>query len=954
MQSNVTGQHALSNSTSLQQNQLPRDESQHAAGEAMDCDGDQAPPAAETTTSQPCPARTARRRLPNLPAGFTEDVASIGPLVLPDEGAGSLSRPKDPDPVPVVFHGTKVMPQDHLYALPGGEKPHRVNKTLTVAEHLVAADYSDRNGYTTAHGKRDMQALLRDAHNRKLVSIRLLFALALGYEKQIAALKSDGAQSSSPPGATPDSSPGATPDSSAPNSTDHARSRRQPSQKRPKSASDAAKRPRSAPTLPPGISKRGRKAKPDSTPESADRRRSQRARKRLFGWVGMMLAFLGGSKAELTSFVVSMIKAALVPTGIVRRYVFLTSDVIARLLDDDRVAKVIYREVDKRRRPPISRFVLAAVKGCSTTSMDALRFACSWMPGHSTLSKAKQAFEKTLEQRWCPSGPVPSRGTTLSPEEQQREATSEAESAPDDEDEDEELEAEVDAAMHEPPAEPTPREVHEATAASFQQQALPLLAAQYPAHPPTKIFDQWGGGADADWPFRDEGWSANVLHIVAHRAGQLLAFQKALLTPKELFVDEQFTAPAGRRQGLASQLMLLACNVASAQRLVRLQVADDNEGAIDTYKAWGMEPWEPRKSGWFQKVEETTDDGYGFMEGSKAGVRTKVAAICKDKPLAADVEIFVMATFAIRGVELHHIGVLEPPEAAAAADVSAAAAAPEAPAQEPSAAAQAAEPQDPEGASPTCENAQVPRKPGLCEDGDDTLDAAASEDTANPKVAPSHGCKSLVDAITMMLVGTYAYRPGPLPHKSMGRTHAHMRRACIDEYMPAPDHLHVCCCVRTALCHMEIFLPHDFATSCHNGRTHRLGDADSWSHAVYPAFKPTADGARWQNAPKGRQSGTQFVLVLLATGMRNVQHLASLPSRMRIKVHSCVNAFMLRVWFGKDDAANVRSHPNLTHAHLMHTHVMLMLPGAFGHADASARRTCHGRGRKATGDRLRA
>jgi len=60
-----------------------------------------------------------------------------------------------------------------------------VTLKLSPAQQLAGDAYSDANGYTTPDGKRDARALLRDAYDRKLVSVRLLFILALGYERQI-------------------------------------------------------------------------------------------------------------------------------------------------------------------------------------------------------------------------------------------------------------------------------------------------------------------------------------------------------------------------------------------------------------------------------------------------------------------------------------------------------------------------------------------------------------------------------------------------------------------------------------------------------------------------------------------------------------------------------------------------------------------------------------------------
>tara|TARA_B100000795_G_scaffold246618_1_gene212415 strand:+ start:2682 stop:2921 length:240 start_codon:yes stop_codon:yes gene_type:complete len=64
------------------------------------------------------------------------------------------------------------------------------------------------------------------------------------------------------------------------------------------------------------------------------------------------------------------------------------------------------------------------------------------------------------------------------------------------------------------------------------------------------------------------------------------------------------------------------------------------------------------------------------------------------------------------------------------------------------------------------------------------------------------------------------------------------------------------------------------------------------------------------NAPKGRRTATTVIMQLLSLGAavvpdgapdfsNMVKYMVSLPQ-------SCKRAFTQRVWFGKDDAANVR------------------------------------------------
>ena len=74
-----------------------------------------------------------------------------------------------------------------------------------------------------------------------------------------------------------------------------------------------------------------------------------------------------------------------------------------------------------------------------------------------------------------------------------------------------------------------------------------------------------------------------------------------------------------------------------------------------------------------------------------------------------------------------------------------------------------------------------------------------------------------------------------------------------------------------------------------------------------PGFKLTADAARLQNARKGSAVCCSIVLQLLCHGVYKddwtnaVRYMVSRPQ-------SCVKAFVLRLWFGKDDAPNMKAH----------------------------------------------
>ena len=54
--------------------------------------------------------------------------------------------------VPVIFPKGEARLGDVLDSLPNGEKPARPNKSLTVAEHLYAKEFSDDHGFTDNEG----------------------------------------------------------------------------------------------------------------------------------------------------------------------------------------------------------------------------------------------------------------------------------------------------------------------------------------------------------------------------------------------------------------------------------------------------------------------------------------------------------------------------------------------------------------------------------------------------------------------------------------------------------------------------------------------------------------------------------------------------------------------------------------------------------------------------------
>ena len=69
--------------------------------------------------------------------------------------------------VPVIFPKGEARLGDVLDSLPNGEKPARPNKSLTVAEHLYAKEFSDDHGFTDE----GPEGAARRANMRQAVSI---------------------------------------------------------------------------------------------------------------------------------------------------------------------------------------------------------------------------------------------------------------------------------------------------------------------------------------------------------------------------------------------------------------------------------------------------------------------------------------------------------------------------------------------------------------------------------------------------------------------------------------------------------------------------------------------------------------------------------------------------------------------------------------------------------------
>jgi len=199
-----------------------------------------------------------------------------------------------------------------------------------------------------------------------------------------------------------------------------------------------------------------------------------------------MMALLAPSGVLPASFVIALIDQATRGTGQRRAMIVLAADVIDRIIEHQHVGPRVVKASDKKRRPPIARWIYARVTGLTSTAMDKVRFAAIWVPGHTTMSKAMKDWEKWLEDVWCPSGPTASPGTTQTEEEQAAGVGTGREQADDlDADDGEDLDAEAermmeDVARNPPTVAEEAEATADATAESLMRSALSTMQAQYP------------------------------------------------------------------------------------------------------------------------------------------------------------------------------------------------------------------------------------------------------------------------------------------------------------------------------------------------------------------------------------------------------------------------------------------------------------------------------------------
>ena len=597
-----------------------------------------------------------------------------------------------------------------------------------------------------------MNSMLHDAADGKLVPTTHLYSLAKAYEslidkrdariRELEKEKEGDAQQQQRP-AEPPPPRGAQPANAA------QRRQRQRTPAAPQGATAVEEDERQDEDR----RKPGRPVKPTQTAEQKEE--NEKRYRRHFNWVmngfiSAAAAYAGGP-AGFTLFFVLMLKVATCKTGSWKKNIFLTKDVIKLILDDPDMYAMFRKEVDARRMPTVAAFVNARLSGVTISAMDKLRFATIWTPGHTTLAKAVKHMEKHISTTWCPNGPVASWGTTRTAEEQARTRTADVpmdEDEDDAEDADADLDREVDEAMRAPPDE------REAQAVSLEEQALKLLRLEFPGATEEEINDKWAGGL-GETIDNGEGGPCNVVQVMAIRDGRLAGFLKVLVTTKELWVEELLVDEGERGKRIAWRMMdRLLREKGLNRKLLRLQVRKDNHLAIKLYvQGWLFKKWVERSSGNWMGCTAKPEETHELYESTCARTRDAINAFLTERPPQDD-DGFVMKLFAahqIAGVVFDRVGLEDEQDEEAVPP--------------PMDGEHNEEDFDTEEAELAREGSQ-----GLfADDTEEAHDDAIAKDTPTdptaPPVSPSHGLKSIVDAIQLLLISE---RP-----RDLTKMHAH-------------------------------------------------------------------------------------------------------------------------------------------------------------------------------------
>ncbi len=573
---------------------------------------------------------------------------------------------------------------------------------------------------------------------------------------------------------------------------------------------------------------------------------------------------LTGGKAGFTALVVQMMIHAVLKTHVWGKNIFLEKSIVAQIVEHEQLGRIFKREWDKQHRQPVARFCHAVDSGVTISALNKLRFAAN-IPSMKNLYAERRAHRKHIEGQWCPSSAELVRGTTRTCEEQQEQAQQEVGLDDDDDDElpDEEAMESPSAAIWE----------------TIDQQGYELLRAEY-GGTPAQIADKWSGGLDAGAPF--EG--CNVVHACAVN-GELHAFAKALVTDKEVFLDELLTAEGSRRQGLADQAFLALLLLFPAVEWVRLMVKVTNEDAIKKYRKWGMTKWTDLR------VAEA-DAGCMFMRARRETVVGKLQG--RLHVLPEGMSIFKCAVRPVDGFELDHvIFPAQPPEAADDVAIG------EGDGDDEVQTAEPTQPDDGRAHLPFHDCTEDDRMARL----HDPSEAPSSAPTGK-RPAPAHGVKHFIDALCMTINGANMKHSTRNAHFLLlySLTPSSHRRVRAPTPICAP-----------ALYADEVVLPDRHLDASADGTPRPLPKNWNLGNAQRPGFKVTCDEAQLKNAPKGWKQVTTVIMQMLTLGVGREDESGNRTWRGLVKglvegAQSCARAFPLRMWFAKDDAVNVNAH----------------------------------------------
>ena len=572
---------------------------------------------------------------------------------------------------------------------------------------------------------------------------------------------------------------------------------------------------------------------------------------RAFNWLASISALLGGP-VQLTTFLIMVLKRSHRARGKSRTNVVV--DPIARMLDDDDLRKQIEKEQTKRRKCRIGQFMFAKVERLTYASMDRLRFAMPWCPGHATLAKAMQTFLDALLKNWVPAGPMAGAGLTAMSDGAQEESAA-AESEGDSNVDDEDLQKEAEE-LHRSPE--TGTGMMDSGADAVELQALNLLALEFPDLSEEERNEKWSQGGEGKY-------DGHVLHVFVVRRSDdaLLGFVKVLRCTSEIFVDEILVAVDARGKRLAQHMLRAAMEACPAQRFTRLQVKADEskEHARYVYRGLGYIAKRPRRAPW-----DTPCEGCVMMGATRAAVVRGATAKVAETPLGEDLrmEVCWAGENSESDTGMGDATDATANEAAAAGGEAAAAGGATAAAAGAGAGAGAAD-DHPSSRQPQTEDAHrancAAAGTGAAEFADERGGGAGAgcderemredecADDADDKSAPdqSHGARSLTDVLTLMLVCLWS------------------------------------------------------------GNVILMGGLTS-----HVGYKLTCDAARLMNAPRAWQVMTTVIAQILCAGAKPgrwegaVKHMAT-------DAQSCRRAFAIRTWFGKDSRKNVRNHPTVNH-----------------------------------------